>query len=66
MAKSIEENTTLKQILKDSFGGIMYDLSNKDKYDTTKLLEEWNSLSPSEQESKGGLINGAIDFIKNK
>ena len=64
--KRIEDNPTLKQILKDSFGGVMYNLSNLEKYDTTILLEEWNSLTKSEQESKGGLINGAIKFITTK
>lgn len=60
----LKDNATLKEILKDSFGGVIYDLSNKDKYDTTELIKLWDSLTGAEQETVGGLIKGAINFVK--
>ena len=61
--KKIENHPVLKQILEDSFGGVMYNVSNKNKYDTKELLCLWNSLSGAEKESFGGIITGAINFI---
>lgn len=62
--QSIENNEVMKQILADNFGGIMYNVANRDKYDTRELLALWNGLNASEQESANGLIKGAINFIK--
>ncbi len=65
--KTIEQittNDTYKQVLADSFGGVMYDVANKDKYDTTELLALWDSLEPCEKENCGGIMTGAINFIK--
>jgi hypothetical protein len=59
----IENNEVLKEILKDSFGGIMYNVANAKKYDTKELLKEWEALSEAERESASGLIKGAIEFI---
>jgi len=64
--QTIENNSVLKEILADSFGGIMYNEANKDKYDTEELLKEWKQLSASERESLGGIVNGAMNFISNK
>lgn len=60
----IQELPVYKQILTDSFGGIMYDVANRDKYDTTELLEKWNALDGATQEMSGGIMQGAINFVK--
>ena len=60
----IKNHPTMVQILADSFGGVIYNVANRDKYDTTELLGLWNNLTASEQESAGGIISGAISFIK--
>ena len=60
----IKDNAVMQQILKDSFGGVMYNVANRDKYDTTELLKEWNAMTLSEQESENGLITGAMNFIQ--
>jgi len=65
MLKKITENEVYKQILKDSFGGVMYNVANRNKYDTKELLEIWDKLEPYEKESANGIIKGAINFIKN-
>jgi len=62
----LNNDLVLKEILKDSFGGVMYDLNNKNKYDTVELLKIWDSLENHEKLSVGGIIEGAINFIKNK
>ncbi len=59
----IKNNSVYKQIMADSFGGIMYDVANHDKYDTTELVELWESATVDEKESAGGIVKGAIDFI---
>lgn len=62
----IRDNETLKQVLKDSFGGVMYNVANRNKYDTVELIQEWNKLSDSEKASYNGLINGAMSFLQGK
>jgi hypothetical protein len=52
-----------KQILQDSFGGVMYNVANRNQYDTSELLSLWNALSPAEREAAGGIAKGAINFI---
>ena len=60
----IMANGVYKQILADSFGGIMYDVANRGKYDTKELLMLWESLTPAQQENAGGIMKGAINFIQ--
>jgi len=54
----------LAPVLVDSFGGIMYDVANQDKYDTTEIFEVWRGMSDAEQESADGIVKGAIDFLQ--
>ena len=60
----IKNNDAMIEILKDSFGGVMYNMANQNKYETKELLDLWNSLNESEKESTGGIIRGAINFIQ--
>ena len=62
--QTIENHSVMQEILKDSFGGVMYNVANRNKYDTTELLALWHSLSDSEQSSANGCIKGAIAFIQ--
>jgi len=64
--EKIKNHPTMKQILADSFGGIMYNVANRNKYNTTDLLEQWNRLTQSEKDSADGLVRGAINFITEK
>lgn len=64
--EKIENNEVYKEILKDSFGGVMYNVANQNKYDTKELLELWNSLEPYEKESVGGIMKWAMNFIQWK
>ena len=51
------------QVLKDAYGGIMYNVANRHKYDTAELLAVWDSLDACEQENADGLVKGAINFL---
>ena len=62
--QQIEQSPVYKQILADSFGGIMYDVANRGKYDTAEIVKLWQSLSEAERESVGGIMKGAFNFIK--
>ena len=62
-----KENKVLKEILADSFGGVLYNVANKNKYnatDTANMIKEHDELTASEKESLDGLVKGAINFIK--
>lgn len=61
--EQISNNEVYKQILKDAFGGVMYNVANRDKYDTKEITALWNSMSPAEQESAGGIMKGAFNFL---
>lgn len=54
----------MREILADSFGGVMYNVSNRDKYDTRELLQLWDALPASEREAADGIVIGAINFIQ--
>ena len=62
--QQIEQSPVYKQILADSFGGIMYNVANRGKYDTAEIVELWQSLSEAERDSVGGIMKGAFNFIK--
>lgn len=64
--EKITENEVYKEVMQDSFGGVMYDIANQDKYDATELLKLWDSLTPSEQEFAGGIMKGAMQFLTKK
>ena len=62
--QQIEQSPVYKQILADSFGGIMYDVANRGKYDTAEIIELWEQLTPAERDSVNGIMKGVFNFIK--
>jgi hypothetical protein len=61
----IKANAVYKQVLADSYGGVMYNVANHDKYDTTELLKLWAGLTPAEREMAGGIMKGAMSFLRD-
>ena len=61
--KEITEHPVYEQILSDSFGGVMYDVANRGKYDTAEIVQLWNNLSPARQEAADGIMKGVFNFI---
>lgn len=58
----IKNHPVYKQVLADSFGGVMYNVANK--YESGEVLSLWDSLTEAEQGSVGGIMKGAINFLK--
>jgi hypothetical protein len=64
--QAIKNNEVYKAILKDSYGGVMYTLGTQKKYNSTEIVELWESLSKKLQESSGGIMKGLFDFLQEK
>lgn len=60
----ITNHPVYQQVLKDSFGGIMYNVANYGKYDATEILDIWDGLTDGERSGAGGIVKGAINFLK--
>lgn len=64
--EQIENHPVYKQVLADSFGGIMYDVANQGKYEADEVLKLWNDASESERACADGIVKGVIDFLKGE
>lgn len=53
-----------KQILEDSFGGVMYNVANRSKYDAQEIITIWDSMSDIERTNAGGIMNGVFNYLK--
>jgi hypothetical protein len=62
--QQIEENPVYKQVVKDAFGGVLYNVANRDKYDGKELLGIWDNLTDVQRSSANGITEGAINFLK--
>ena len=65
--ENITNHPIMKQVLADSCGGCLYDVADQNKYDgpeKDELLSLWDDLDGSEKSVLGGIINGAINFLK--
>lgn len=60
----IQQHPVYQEILKDSFGGVMYNVANRDKYDVTEIVNAWNDMHPADRESAGGIMKGVFNFLK--
>ena len=69
IATAIKSNATYKEVLADSFGGCIYNEANRGKYNevnTQWIIEAWDSMKPSEQGAAGGIMKGAIAFLRGE
>lgn len=64
--EKIQAHPVYKKVLADSFGGVMYNVANRDKYDTAEIMKLWNSLAPGYQSAAGGIMNGAFNFLSGR
>lgn len=62
--EELTDNEVYKQVLRDSFGGVLYNVANQGKYDSTEVLELWDNMTPQEQGAVNGIIKGAINFLQ--
>jgi len=57
----IKENEVYKQIIKDSHGGVMYNVADADKYDAREILALWDMVK--HKDAMSGIIKGAMSFL---
>lgn len=62
----IKSHPVYKKVIADSFGGVMYNASNYGKYDAKDIIEAWDNMTESQQSIAGGIMKGAIDFLKGR
>lgn len=63
--ETIKCNATYKQVLADSFGGVMYNVANRGKYEgTQQVISLWDQLTENQKDAAGGIMKGAIAFLK--
>ena len=58
----ILENETYQQIVKDSFGGVMYS-KKPDEYDETKISELLTLMKSESIDAMDGVMSGVFHFI---
>ena len=58
--QAIKSDSVYLEILKDSFGGIMYNVANKGKYDVENLRVFVKGLGSGEID---GITKGALSFV---
>lgn len=65
---TIKESKTYKALLDDSFGGVLYNVGYAERYDVDEakqLIKLWDSANAQEREIAGGIMRGAIGFLKD-
>lgn len=62
--ETIANNEVYKQVIRESMGGVMYNVANYGKYDASEVLAIWDEMTPQEQNSVGGIMKGAINFLQ--
>jgi hypothetical protein len=64
--EQIESNKVYKQVLADSFGGVMYNVANAGKYDAEEIKALWESMTDGEKSVAGGIMKGAMSFLNER
>ena len=62
----IEQSEVYKEVIADAFGGVMYNVANREKYDSLEILALWSSMPKMWQDSAGGIMKGAMNFLTEK
>lgn len=63
---TIKNTPVYKQILADSFGGVMYNVANRGKYKAKVIELLWEELSNAERASAGGIMQGVFNFLNER
>jgi hypothetical protein len=62
----IKDSAVYKEILADSFGGVMYNVANRGKYNADHILYLWLQMPKSEREGAGGIMKGVFNFLTER
>lgn len=60
----IQNHPVYQKVLKDSFGGVMYDVSKQHAYDSKDIIALWDQLTDAQRDRASGIMKGAMDFLK--
>ena len=61
--EQIKANEVYKQVIKDAYGGAMYNVANRGKYDDKEIISIWQSMTQSEKDGSDGILKGAMGFL---
>lgn len=65
---AIKGSKLYQKIMSESFGGIIYNMANLEKYradpEYGELVAMWQALTPDEQMAADGIVKGALNFIE--
>lgn len=61
LVSKIKESEVYKQLMKDSFNGVMYQQANADKYESSSIIKLWKQVR--HKDSQDGIIKGAMSFL---
>lgn len=67
--EQIQQHKTYQQVLADSFGGCIYNVANLGIYDqegVEQVLRLWDSMDANEKSISGGIMRGAIAFLRGE
>ena len=66
--EQIKESNSYKLLIKESFGGVMYNGNKLPDYQKTSqdIIELWDSLPSDFQQSQDGIVTGAMRFLSGK
>lgn len=62
----IKAHPVYKQVIRESFWWVMYNVANRDKYDSTELLQMRKDMNDSERSSADGIVAGVMNFLLGK
>ena len=62
--QQIEQHPVYKMILADSFGGIMYNVANRSKYNTKEIVTMYEQLTDAQRDGVGGIMKGVFSFLR--
>lgn len=63
--QQIQKDPVYNQILKDSFGGIIFVEGTQSKYNASNILKLWNETPEAVKESSGGIMKGVFNFLNS-
>ena len=60
---TIKAHPVYQEIVKEAFGGVMYNVANRNKYDDKEIKALWLSLPEANRDAQDGIIKGAFNFL---
>lgn len=62
--QTILNDPVYQQVVRESYGGVMYNVANRGLYEADEIISIWDSMTAFEKESADGITKGALSFLK--